>query len=594
MVDRRLVLVALEELRGNADQYAAATETGHCVVLAGPGSGKTKTLTTAMARALLVDVRPPRGVACITYSNECAIELETRLERLAVEATDEVFIGTVHGFALAQVISPYAALTLPELPADFRIATDHERDDAIEGAFRDTINDNDEPARRWKFASEKRKTQVDRTQPDWRGRNAELADFVEAYESRLRARGLIDFEDMPLLAYRIVRDNAWVRNALRAKFPILFVDEYQDLGTALHELVLLLCFAGGVRLFAVGDTDQSIYGFTGANPDLLESLAGRKDVKVHQLAFNYRSGRKIVDASMAALGQERGYKTAGAAREGEVFFLGIAGDIDAQAAGVARNIVAKLMAAGTPPEEIGVLYRAAKDGNALATAFRAEQIAIVRSDNNALVRRNSRLSRFIEACAKWVVGGWRDANPQFRRLAAEAVRLVYGVGASEQERDQIAVELASFLHASIGGQTDAHTWLKAFEQEVIAVWRRRARTVDGDWDDVAKLIKRTRTGESDAELTLAHFGGLIVGSGRVNLSTLHSAKGREFDAVVLFGASEGAIPNSYEQRDPKQSREARRLFYVGVTRPRHTLFVAYQKGRPSPWVVELSNRINKT
>ena len=83
---------------------------------------------------------------------------------------------------------------------------------------------------------------------------------------------MIDFDDMPLLAYRMTKEHDWIRDALRARFPVLFVDEYQDLGHALHELVLLLCCGGGIRLFAVGDADQSIYGFTGANPELLESL----------------------------------------------------------------------------------------------------------------------------------------------------------------------------------------------------------------------------------------------------------------------------------------------------------------------------------
>jgi DNA helicase-2/ATP-dependent DNA helicase PcrA len=102
------LLSAIDELSANPEQLAAVQETGHCVVLAGPGSGKTKTLTTAMARTLAEDVADPRGVACITYNNECAIELETRLARLGVATGDRAFIGTVHGFALSQVIAPYA------------------------------------------------------------------------------------------------------------------------------------------------------------------------------------------------------------------------------------------------------------------------------------------------------------------------------------------------------------------------------------------------------------------------------------------------------------------------------------------------------
>jgi DNA helicase II / ATP-dependent DNA helicase PcrA len=112
----RPLIQALAEVKANPEQSDAVVEKGHCVVLAGPGSGKTKTLTTAMARALVQDVVDPRGVACVTYNNECAIELEARLAGLGVAPGDRAFIGTVHGFALSQVIGPYARCVPVGLP----------------------------------------------------------------------------------------------------------------------------------------------------------------------------------------------------------------------------------------------------------------------------------------------------------------------------------------------------------------------------------------------------------------------------------------------------------------------------------------------
>jgi DNA helicase-2/ATP-dependent DNA helicase PcrA len=219
-----------------------------------------------MARVLVQDVVDPRGVACITYNNECAIEFEARLARLGVTPGERAFIGTVHGFALSQVIGPYARCVPAGLPANFRVAMRSEARAAVEAAYRSAVNGAEDPHRRWEFASAKRRRDVDRTRPEWRGRNPELTAFIEAYEVELRRQGLLDFDDMPLLAYRMIKENLWIRDALRARFPVLFVDEYQDLGHALHELVLLLCFEGGIRLFAVGDADQSIYAFNGANP----------------------------------------------------------------------------------------------------------------------------------------------------------------------------------------------------------------------------------------------------------------------------------------------------------------------------------------
>ncbi|TIU80632.1 MAG: ATP-dependent helicase, partial [Mesorhizobium sp.] len=186
MASDRALIHALAELKTNPEQAAAVVETRHCVVLAGPGSGKTKTLTTAMARVLVQDVIEPRGVACITYNNECAIELETRLARLGVTPGDRAFIGTVHGFALSQVIGPYARCVSVGLPENFRVATRSEARAAVELAYRNVINDGGDPHRRWEFASEKRKRDVDRSRPEWRTRNPELAAFIEAYEAELR------------------------------------------------------------------------------------------------------------------------------------------------------------------------------------------------------------------------------------------------------------------------------------------------------------------------------------------------------------------------------------------------------------------------
>src|ERR1700751_4825682 len=106
----REYLKAAIELRDNPGQLAAYESIGHCVVLAGPGSGKTKTLTIKLARMLGEDVRPPRGIACITFNSECAEELQRRLEKLGIYPSRNVFIGTVHSFCFRNIVLPYARL----------------------------------------------------------------------------------------------------------------------------------------------------------------------------------------------------------------------------------------------------------------------------------------------------------------------------------------------------------------------------------------------------------------------------------------------------------------------------------------------------
>ena len=387
----------------------------------------------------------------------------------------------------------------------------------------------------------------------------------------------------------MIKENGWIRDALRARFPVLFVDEYQDLGHALHELVLLLCFEAGIRLFAVGDTDQSIYAFAGANPELLESLTRRADVHTIRLRFNYRSGAKIIRASLGALGEERDYHGIDGAPDGDLSFWPVPYGHDQQAEAVAGTIIPNLVEQGYELGQIAVLYRAAWLGDKVAAALKETGIPFVRTDTNALVKRSSRLARFIEECARWVTGGWRDADPPYARLLSQAKTLVYGRHASECEEQDLSAELMGFLNASLGSTETVHVWLQRFWRELVTPWRAIARNSEQEWDVCAEMIANTDP-VRDLDLSLAHFAGRTEGSGRVNLSTLHSAKGREFEAVIMYGMNAYDIPSTRDHQNPASLREARRLFYVGVTRPKKHLSLVYQEHHHSAWVFELYQR----
>jgi DNA helicase-2/ATP-dependent DNA helicase PcrA len=298
---------------------------------------------------------------------------------------------------------------------------------------------------------------------------------------------------------------------------------------------------------------------------------------------------KIIRASLGALGEERDYRGVDGAPDGELTFWPTQAGHALQAQHIAETVLPTLLGRGFQPEQIAILYRAAWLGDIVAEALGCTNIAFVRSDGNALVKRSSALARFVEACAAWVTGGWRDANPSYVRLLGQAVGFVYGGRASEVETQALSRQLIAFLRSGIDGGETTHTWLRRFNRELIAPWQAIARNAQQEWEVCSEMTTRTDPTQ-DRDMPLNIFAGRIEGTDRVILSTLHSAKGREFDAVILFGINSGDIPNWRDNKSDRALREARRLFYVGVSRPRKELCLVYQEGHHSPWVAELSQR----
>jgi DNA helicase-2/ATP-dependent DNA helicase PcrA len=598
--------IAAEELRGNEEQWQAYESKGHCVVLAGPGSGKTKVLTSKLARMLAEDIAPPRGMACITFNSECAGELKRRLERLGVRESHHVFIGTIHAFCLKHVVLPYARLAGLDVPPDVAVALPSEQEQVFEQVFPDIYGANTPPSG-WRTSFDKyRRTHLDRNARSWLEDDGDIAHLIEAYESRLRERGLLDFDDMVLLGLRLIEGHGWVRRCLQARFPILAVDEYQDLGVPLHRIVLALCFGAGVRLFAVGDPDQSIYGFAGARPELLTELSNMAGIVKVRLRFNYRTGQTIIDASEAALGEARGYK-ASDDRKGTINFYKCPDGLAQQAEEICTKIIPGALQRRSKRTlgDIAVLYLDRRDGDVIEEAVRKTGMKFVRLDKGAPYAKTP-LTRWVEECAAWCSGGWKINSPRFSGL----VRTWEGFNPStrtESARYELKLRLVRFLFSRRSPHIldmQAITWLKDLESELLKSTFQREMSLRDETVAFGALIRVCGEEGKLKELTVAALGGQAGAHGHLNLITLHSAKGLEFDVVVMMGMEQGRMP-SWAARTPEGKREPRRLFYVGITRSRHEVhltcsgFTVNSYGRrfengPSEFMIEVARRLKQS
>ena len=562
-------LEAADDLRRNERQWAAYESRGHCIVLAGPGSGKTKVLTTKMARMLAEDVRSPRGIACITYNNQCAKELKKRLGILGIEDSRQTFIGTVHSFCLREVLLPYAKMAGASLPVPLKVASQSEQTRLFESAVNAVLGENPQFVRT--PFDEFRRTVLDRTSEEWTT-NERYPPLLLRYEQLLTSAGKIDFDGMALTGLALIKNHAWIRKALKAKYTILVVDEYQDLGVPLHQIVAHLCFEGGMRIFAVGDPDQSIYGFTGARPALMNELTGREGVEVIKLRRNYRCGKTIIVASTAALAERRDYEAADE-NKGTVQDYQCARGFDEQVALAVDHIVPAALARkeGRKLGDIGILYLTQYDGATISRAAKAAGIEHVRFDQGNPYQRTPVLS-WLEDCASWCAGGWKLGEPKLSVLMQGWLRFNPSLTKDSSIRE-CRRDLVRFLFSSRSPDSRLIDWLRSFVKQGLYASIKKDPTMADEVEAFKSLYEVCKEGNPLSQFTVANFGGQRGSPDRLNLTTIHSAKGLEYDVVIMMGLEQGRLPRF--KATASGEKEARRLFYVAMTRARHEVHLLW-------------------
>jgi DNA helicase II / ATP-dependent DNA helicase PcrA len=549
----------LAELDG--DQRAAAEILdGPLLIVAGPGSGKTRTLTCRLAHLVAERGAAAENCLAITFTRRAAAEMRERLGALLPAGTPQVEVHTFHSLGLA-ILREHGSTA--GLARGFRVASEAERT----ALLAETLALSEAKAERLIRAISKEK----RTQ-SWAG--AEVGEAMAAYGRALASRNWIDFDDLVALSVRALMADAGIAARCRSRFRWISVDEFQDVDEQQYRLLTLLTPPNG-NLCVIGDPDQAIYGFRGADASCFDRF--RQDyptARTVRLARNYRSTGTIVTASAQVIASRRSEPIAEMVRDmHERIAVHAAPTERAEAELVVKTIEQMIGGhsffsldsgrAKTAPEshrsfaDFAVLYRTDAQSAALREALDRSGIPYQKNSHVPLAEEPA-----VKALLQELGDG--DAALSSDDLTTAAQRL------TERDHAADAVAIATALRH-----------LNALAQRC-----------GGDracFLDAAAL-------SADAEFRNAR-------ADRVSLLTLHAAKGLEFAVVFIVGLEDGLLPLYWNERDETATAEERRLFYVGMTRAKDRLILSrarqrHWRGRvqmlePSPFLRDIENELVK-
>ncbi len=536
--------------------------------MAGPGSGKTRTLTTRIALLVREQGVAPEACLAITFTRRAAGELRERLATLLGQDAARVPVHTFHGFGL-ELLREYAGAA--GLPPGFRVADDRERLELLRKVTRLGVRKGRALLR--DISRAKRSGGY--------GPMLSANPDVAALARALSEQALLDFDDLVGRAADLLQGDEEVRAVVRERHRHVSVDEYQDMDTRQVRLLRMLVPVGG-NLCAIGDPDQAIYGFRGADAAHIRRFASDfPGARVMRLTRNYRSGRSIVEAS------------------GQVI-----------SAGPVEPIERQLNALLDTPERV-VTHEAATD--------RAEAEFVVHTTEKLLGGHTF-----------FSVDSGRTAGRRDSRLELD---LTFGDIAvlyrTDAQADALCEALARsgmpFQRRSHGRLAD-HAGVRALIDRLAAgegdgPVRSRVRAAadaaeqGGKAGDVVAIRAAATMLESLAEAAgddLPRFlGELAMGAEvdtwdpraeRISLLTLHAAKGLEFRVVFIVGCEQGLLPMAFGSHvEPAAVVEERRLFYVGMTRTIQQLYLCHARKRrwrgklrerqPSPFLLDIEEQL---
>jgi DNA helicase-2/ATP-dependent DNA helicase PcrA len=599
----------------NPEQLAAVTlPEGHALILAGAGSGKTRVLTTRIAWLLQSGAVSPAGVLAVTFTNKAAREVLTRLSAMIAVNPRGMWIGTFHGLCNRMLRAHHREAGLPR---EFQILDSQDQLAAVKRLLRAMNVDEDRCAPR-----DVQYFIMGRKEEGLRAAEVPVADettrrqveLYAAYDEQCRREGVVDFAELLLRSYELLARNEPLREHYRARFRHLLVDEFQDTNKLQYRWLKLLA-GPGASLFAVGDDDQSIYAFRGANVGNMADFEREYRVaKVVRLEQNYRSQGNILDAANALIAHNTGrlgknlWTAAGAGEALRVFEA--QSDVDE-----ARWIVEEIRALKRDEarlDQIALLYRSNAQSRVLEHALftaglpyrvygglrffeRAEvkhalaylRLVALPADDNAFLRVVNFPTRGIGART---LEALQDA-------ANAAGRNLYETALADPGKAAPFVSLVESLREEVQGLTLAEKVEHVVAKSGLLEHYKREREGADRLENLGELVNAAaafsvediviESGE-DAEPLVAFLthaaleaGEHQAGDGQeaLQLMTIHSAKGLEFEAVFIGGLEEGLFPHEQSLLEKSGLEEERRLMYVALTRARRRLYLSFAQTR---------------
>ena len=620
---------------------AAETLEGPVLILAGAGSGKTRTLTYRVANLLEHGVKAWHILA-LTFTNKAAREMRERIERLAGADAGEAWIGTFHSICCRILRRDIEKLGYER---SFTIYDDDDQQRVIKAVLKEL--DIDEKFLPPKAVSADISDAKNRLlSPDeWlqrRGgdyRSQKTHDVMTRYEQRLRAANALDFDDLLVKTLQLFVEHPPVLEYYQSRFQYVHVDEYQDTNYAQYQLVSLITRKSR-NLCVVGDDDQSIYGWRGADiRNILDFEKDFPDATVIKLEQNYRSTANILDAANQIIAHNEGRKEKELWTEdgeGEKITLYAAADERDEAAWICQRI-RQLQRGGTPYGSIAILYRMHALSRVLEeTLMRAGIPYHVYGGTRFYDRREVRdvlaylrviqnpaddisLSRIINVPKRAIGDSTVEQLTQYARqndmslyaaVAAPPDTLSSRARKSVNDFSSLIVSLLLAketlpLSELVQKVIDDSGLIAQYQKEENEENQARIENIREFMGAVTEFEQKSEDKSLFAFLEnvalVTELDNQDSAPSFVTMMTLHSAKGLEYDAVFMSGMEEGIFPSARAMQEDNRVEEERRLCYVGVTRARKLLHLSYawrrmlfnqmQFNAPSCFLQEIPKRL---